>query len=306
MAETHNITQISVNGTVYSVGGGDESPFTLTENNGAQMSACTSTGQYAVAEGSGTTASGTCSHAEGGSTTASGNWSHAEGGGTTASGMCSHAEGASTTASGNYSHAEGSVTRAYGDYSHAEGSGATASGNTSHAEGGNTRASGMASHAEGGITTASGSYSHAEGHSTTASGYISHAEGLYTSATTECEHASGRYNVSLSGSSSFGNSGNTLFTVGNGYATGTTVTTHNALQIMQNGDIYIADTSGAGEYYEKPMLMLQEIIKDLQNRVATLEANEVTKAEVVKGFNNVITVVDNNKLKIRNNALEDE
>ena len=89
---------------------------------------------------------------------------------------------------------------------------------------------------------------------------------------------------------------------------------------MQDGTIYIADTSGLGSYYEKPMLILQEIIKGLQEtnnvlqqeistlkaKVATLEANEVTKSEVEKGFNNVITVVDNNKLRIRNNALEDE
>ena len=279
MAETHNITQISVNGTVYSVGGGNESPFTLTENNGAQMSACTSTGQYAVAEGSGTKASGNCSHAEGSGTTASGNWSHAEGSYTTASGVFSHAEGQSTTASGVQSHAEGGTT--------------TASGNYSHAEGNQTKASGTCSHAEGAIASASGDYSHAEGNG--------------TSATTECEHASGKYNISLSGSSTFGDSGNTLFTVGNGYYNYPNTYTHNALQIMQDGTIYIVDTSGAGEnYYQKPMLMLQEIIKDLQNRVATLEANEVTKAEVEKGFNNVITVVDDTLLKIRNNALEDE
>ena len=161
MAETQDITQISVNGTVYSVGGGGgNSPFTLTEKNGAQMSACTSTGQYAVAEG------------------------------------------VSTTASGNYgSHAEGAGTTASGDYSHAEGWG--------------------------------------------------------TSATTQSEHASGRYNISLSGSSTWGDSGNTLFTVGNGYAT---ADTHNALQIMQDGTIYIADTSGEGEYYQKPMIKLQALI----------------------------------------------
>ena len=94
--------------------------------------------------------------------------------------------------------------------------------------------------------------------------------------------------------------------------------THNALQIMQNGDVYIADTSGEGEYYQKPMIKLQDALKnsggdvDLQaliNRISELEtkvATLITKSEVEKGFNNVITVVDNNKLRIRNNALEDE
>ena len=153
--------------------------------------------------------------------------------------------------------------------------------------------------------TASGQYAVAEGQQTTASGSTSHAEGLCTSATTNSEHASGRYNVSLSSSSSFGDSGNTLFTVGNGYATGSTVTTHNALQLMQNGDIYIADTSGEGQYYEKPMIKLQDLINrisELETKVATL----ITKVEVEKGFNNVITVVNGTHLKIRNNALEDE
>ena len=251
------------------------------------MSACTATGLYAVAEGSGTTASGV--------------YSHAEGYNTTASGVQSHAEGASTTASGNYSHAEGDGTSALTQ--------------SSHAEGGNTRASGSCSHAEGQSTTASGHNSHAEGAGTTASGWYSHAEGNGTSATTECEHASGSYNVSLSGSSIFGDSGNTLFTVGNGF---TKSYTHNALQIMQNGDIYISDTSSEGKYYEKPMIKLQDALKnsggdvDLQeliNRISELEtkvATLITKTEVEKGFNNVITVVDDTLLKIRNTALEDE
>ena len=467
MAEIKEIKQISVNGTLYSIGGGNDSPFTLTEKNGAQMSACTASGQYAVAEGSGTTASGNYSHAEGWDTSASGYFSHAEGRGTLASdyfshaeggfttastyashaegdntkaiGHSSHAEGNNTTASGIYSHAEGkgtsattqsehasgqynvslsgssdwgysgntlftvgngyqqgqapanthnalqimqdgtiyisdtsgegkyyqkpmiklqdalknsgggtggdspfikadnggaymsgctasgqnavaegNGTNASGNYSHVEGAGTTASGTCSHAEGYDTSADGSYSHAEGEGTSAVGKWSHAEGVGTTASGQQSHAEGYSTSATTECEHASGQYNISLSGSSTWGDSGNTLFTVGNGYATGSTVTTHNALQIMQNGDIYIANTNAEGEYYQKPMIKLQDVLAnsggdvDLQaliNRISELEtkvATLMTKSEVEKGFNNVITVVDNNKLKIRNNALEDE
>ena len=316
MAETQDITQISVNGTLYSVGGGNDSPFTLTENNGAQMSACTSTGQYAVAEGSGTTASGRASHAEGHGTSASGYYSHAEGSGTTASGdYSSHAEGQGTTASSSCSHAEGYKTKAYGHDSHAEGSGTTASGMSSHAEGVSTKAHGYGSHTEGSATTAIGQFSHAEGSVTTASGLFSHAEGYRTTATTQSEHASGQFNISLSGSSTWGYSGNTLFTVGNGSGSSTT---HNAFEIRQDGTIYISDTSAEGEYYRKPMIKLQDALKnsggdvDLQaliNRISELEtkvATLITKSEVEKGFNNVITVVDNNKLRIRNNALEDE
>ena len=63
----------------------------------------------------------------------------------------------------------------------------------------------------------------------------SHAEGYYTETKNESEHASGRYNVSSSGSSTFGDSGNTLFSVGNGTADNAR---HNAFEIRQNGDIY--------------------------------------------------------------------
>ena len=53
------------------------------------------------------------------------------------------------------------------------------------------------------------------------------------------ESTFGRFNNSVSGSSTFGDSGNTLFSVGNGTAENAR---HNAFEIRQNGDIYI--TSG--------------------------------------------------------------
>ena len=125
-----------------------------------------------------------------------------------ASGNCSVAEGLGTVAGGTYSHAEGGLTQANGVTSHAEGSGTVASGDSSHAE--------------GGWTTANGDYSHAEGY--------------YTITKNNSEHASGRYNVSSSASTTFGDSGNTLFSIGNGTADNER---HNVLEIRQNGDIYI-------------------------------------------------------------------
>ena len=181
------------------------------------------TGNYSIIEGRDTTASGQFSHAEGSNTKANGDSSHAEGRYTTASGNYgSHAEGYYTTASGNCSHAEGSNTKANGDSSHAEGYCTTASGQSSHAEGSNTKAIGYSSHAEGGGTTANS--------------YFSHAEGYYTVANNQSEHASGQYNNSVSASTTFGNSGNTLFSVGNGTADNAR---HNAFEIRQNGDIYL-------------------------------------------------------------------
>lgn len=58
---------------------------------------------------------------------------------------------------------------------------------------------------------------------------------------------------------SFGDSGNTLFTIGNGYDWSKT---HNALEVRQNGDVYIVDTNDTSttNYYEKPMIKLQDAL----------------------------------------------
>ena len=208
------------------------------------------TGTYGHAEGNNAKAFGNYgSHAEGDSTIANGESSHAEGLNTKASGGKSHAEGDNTVASGTSSHAEGVNTRAVGDYSHAEGQQASATSyashaegyqtlanaDNSHAEGNGTIASGFSSHAEGTNTKAFGYYSHAEGYSTSATNYYSHAEGNATITNNQSEHASGQYNVSNSATTTFGNSGNTLFSVGNGSYNAR----HNAFEIRQNGDIYI-------------------------------------------------------------------
>ena len=215
----------------------------------------TASGRYSHAEGNYTTASGDSSHAEGNYTKASGYYSHAEGSSTTASGSSSHAEGYSTTANGSMSHAEGAGTVASGNESHAEGQNTTASGLSSHAEGASTHANGDFSHAEGAGTNANGNFSHTEGNQTTASGICSHAEGastnangnqshtegIFTTANNQAEHASGQYNISSSASTTFGDSGNTLFSVGNGTASDAR---HNAFEIRQNGDIYIINKDG--------------------------------------------------------------
>lgn len=140
--------------------------------------------------------------------------------------------------------------------SHAEGYYTTASGSFSHAEGYHTIASDNCSHAEGYRTTANGSYSHAEGCKTTTNKSYSHAEGRGTVTNNENEHACGRYNVSTFYRTNFGNAQNTLFSVGNG----TEDERHNAFEIRQNGDIYIADTSGDERYDKKGYLHLQELL----------------------------------------------
>ena len=182
------------------------------------------------------TASGSYSYAEGANTSAKGTYSHAEGDFTTATGSSAHAEGHNTKAYGTYSHAEGYNTQAIGTYSHAEGNTTQAIGQNSHVEGYNATASTDYSHAEGAYTKANASYSHVEGAGSQTNASYSHAEGYFTKTENSSEHASGQYNVSNKASATFGDSGNTLFSVGNGTGSNTR---HNAFEVRQNGDIYI-------------------------------------------------------------------
>lgn len=67
-------------------------------------------------------------------------------------------------------------------------------------------------------------------------GYYSFANGEYVDTNNEAEHSQGKYNVSNKANGTWGDSGNTLFSVGNGTASNAR---HNAFEIRQNGDIYI-------------------------------------------------------------------
>jgi len=252
----------------------------------AEGNSTVASGLRSHAEGNSTTASGESSHAEGYETTASGRSSHAEGCGTKANGEYSHAEGWSTTASGHSSHAEGKYALASGYYSHAEGQSTTASSNSSHAEGWNAKANGNYSHAEGQGTVASGQSSHAEGAYTIANGDYSHTEGQNTLTTNSYEHASGQYNASNRASTTFGDSGNTLFSVGNGEYNAR----HNAFEIRQNGDIYI--TSGGTD------IKLQDNIGKVETVTAITPSNSGSTDPIAT------KVVAENELTV-SNALND-
>ena len=69
-----------------------------------------------------------------------------------------------------------------------------------------------------------------------ANGDYSFAEGQNTVANNRSEHAMGEFNKSNKASDTFGDSGNTLFSIGNGTSD---TNRKNALEVMQNGDIYI-------------------------------------------------------------------
>ena len=96
---------------------------------------------------------------------------------------------------------------------------------------------GSASIALGRNVTANGSAAIALGSDNTAKGK-SVAIGRYINTNIEGEIGVGIYNVSSSASTTFGDGGNTLFSVGNGTSNNAR---HNAFEIRQNGDIYCSD-----------------------------------------------------------------
>lgn len=150
---------------------------------------------------------------------------------------------------------------ASGEGSFAFGTGTVASGVNSHAEGVNCTALSNQAHAEGKYTEATSENAHAEGNHTTANGNASHTEGYYTVANNNVEHADGQYNVSNKASTSFGNAGNTIHSVGIGNSNAR----KNAFEVMQNGDAYLI---GVGDYEgnnlkndsSKPSTTLQDTI----------------------------------------------
>lgn len=94
-----------------------------------------------------------------------------------------------------------------------------------------------------------------------------------------------------------GSSGNTLFTIGNG----TSSTRHNALEIRQNGDIYIADTNGSGTYYQKPMIKLQDAIGggsgvtsgEVQTMIDNSVSGKADTSAVTASLLEKVNVIDN-------------
>ena len=69
-----------------------------------------------------------------------------------------------------------------------------------------------------------------------ANGAYSFSEGQNTVANNRSEHAMGEYNKSNKANDTFGDEGNTLFSIGNGTSESDR---KNAFEVMQNGDIYI-------------------------------------------------------------------
>lgn len=90
-----------------------------------------------------------------------------------------------------------------------------------------------------------------------------------------CEFASGRLNKSHYASSSFGNAGNTLFSIGIGNSSGAQpdiiLNEKNAVEVMQNGDMYVYGIGGYDGADIESHETLQEVITKLQSKITDLE-----------------------------------
>ena len=88
-----------------------------------------------------------------------------------------------------------------------------------------------------------------------ANGAYSFSEGQHTVANNRSEHALGEYNKSNKANDTFGDEGNTLFSIGNGTSESDR---KNAFEVMQNGDIYI--------YVKGERVCLNDIIASLNQK----------------------------------------
>lgn len=160
------------------------------------------------------------------------------------------AEGVETSASKEGAHAEGSKTVAKGAYSHAEGT--------------STKTSGQGAHAEGWISHAKGIWAHAEGYEVRALGHITHAEGIYN----------------------YYDSTDFIRILGVGSSDSDRINAE--VVYIKRGDASLPDTSdpkngykyllGIGGYTGKNitegMKSIQEVISNLESRIAILEAKK--------------------------------
>ena len=195
----------------------------------------------------------------------------------TASGEGAFAEGYSTTATGIGNHAEGGATQATGSQcAHAEGYLTVASGKNSHAEGGKVNGYNG--------TTAAGNTSHAEGESTSAEGVASHTEGSCTQAKNPGEHAQGVINLSHKVSNNMWDAGNTLHSIGIGHSQHYVPHRKNAVEVMQNGDMYLI---GVGGYQGTDTKVQDASIKTVQEVISGINTSVAGKQDTLTAGSNI-------------------
>jgi len=214
--------------------------------------------------------------------------------------------GDSTTADGNNSFAGGRDANASGNWSFAFGRGQTTNVYT-FAANGKSKATGVFSAAFN-SSEANNTYAFSCGIDSKANGYASFASGYDNKSLNDHESSFGQYNVSTTNSSAFGDSGNTLFSVGNGVSDNER---HNAFEIRQNGDIYIPDTKDTPTaifWWQKPMIKLQDALggSTVDTEITSASTNPVTSAAIYNQFGGLklvkLTQSEYDSLSTKNNS----
>ena len=154
---------------------------------------------------------------------------------------------------------------AKGLYAISLGHSSDAGGNYSFCNGSNSSANGSMSFSYGNGCNSMYDYTLMFGFSNSSTKSQQYSFGGSLKPKNELEFSFGRYNKSYSASTTFGHSGNTMFSIGNGYDFSSTHNFHNAFEVRQNGDIYVPntdDTSVTGDYAYSlyPMVRLQDTI----------------------------------------------
>lgn len=184
---------------------------------------------------------------------------------------------------------------AIGNASHVEGTGNIAPKASVTLEGLDTGATASfvngANHAEGAGNFAGAAASHAEGirNEIGHNAYASHAEGIKNTTQNRAEHASGQYNKSNKATDTFGDAGNTLFSVG----CGTSDTDRkNAFEVMQDGTCKYLDVAtgeqidvGVAKELSKPFdLTIGSTTKKVDGKsVVTFSAEEINASRQFNG-----------------------
>lgn len=184
---------------------------------------------------------------------------------------------------------------AIGNASHVEGTGNIAPKASVTLEGLDTGATASfvngANHAEGAGNLAGAAASHAEGirNEIGHNAYASHAEGIKNTTQNRAEHASGQYNKSNKATDTFGDAGNTLFSVGCGTSD---ADRKNAFEIMQDGTCKYYDVAtgeqinvGVAKELSKPFdLTIGSTTKKVDGKsVVTFTAEEINASRQFNG-----------------------
>lgn len=146
-------------------------------------------------------------------------------------------------------------------------------------------------HAEGVGNYNGGAASHVEGirNEINKDAYASHAEGIKNTTQNRAEHASGQYNKSNKATDTFGDSGNTLFSVGCGTSD---ADRKNAFEIMQDGTCKYLDVAtgeqidvGVAKELSKPFdLTIGSTTKKVDGKsVVTFTAEEINASRQFNG-----------------------